>query len=688
MSDHDTKPLAANIAATMTSPAHSTATSAPRAPSISNWARVLVGGVALGIAATTVRVIQLKTAPDERLQRSMVRGNGQLMQQRRTEYSEPRGRIVDRAGRLLALDTIGGRLFLDVRDLYTDALDANERAASKARAAARDSATTSTVALTSITPASLDPISDLASMLAKPLGISVAQIAAPILAKVPVELHTLNENMTDEQWRSLPRFVVVAEDLTQEQMQALTQAKHAAGPRALIRGAHVQPKSVRVRPFEEMAASLVGKTGFDGAGLSGAEFRGDKMLQPTPGSTVFFADNKGQVISVPATGYFAGEAGDEVRLSIDIVIQEAVEREISKTVKESNAGGGRCIVVDVDTGEILAAFDTLRTNTGRTPIAFDPASKIDPALARLRWVTDPFEPGSIFKPFIWAWSIQLGKAKRNETIRLPDGPLTVSDGRAKRTIREAHSSSYGTKSWSDCLVKSVNAGMATVALRMSKQEMQQCLSSFGFGKKTGIELPGETAGLLPPKDEWTNKTRAQTSVSFGQGIAVTPLQLVHAFTAFCRDGSMVPLTIAPLTIDSLNASQPVLGEAAALVTREVMQDVITKGTGKKLIDILHYTGFGKSGTAQLVKPTGGYFDDRYMSSFLLGAPFDRPKLAILVTIEDPDKTKGPHGGGALAGPCAARIMNEALEYIGVPTAGELVYKPEKDAAKKSLAHAE
>ena len=151
---------------------------------------------------------------------------------------------------------------------------------------------------------------------------------------------------------------------------------------------------------------------------------------------------------------------------------------------------------------------------------------------------------------------------------------------------------------------------------------------------------------------------------------------------------MVPLTIAPLTIDSLNASQPVLGEAAALVTREVMQDVITKGTGKKLIDILHYTGFGKSGTAQLVKPTGGYFDDRYMSSFLLGAPFDRPKLAILVTIEDPDKTKGPHGGGALAGPCAARIMNEALEYIGVPTAGELVYKPEKDAAKKSLAHAE
>ena len=376
-----------------------------------------------------------------------------------------------------------------------------------------------------------------------------------------------------------------------------------------------------------------------------------------------------------------GSAGDDVRLSIDIVIQEIVERRIKETVTKSNAGGARCIVVDVDNGEILAAYDTLRAGSSYAMAVQDKLAATDPRLARLRWVTDPFEPGSIFKPFVWAWSIELGKARPNETIHLPDGPLTVVDGRARRTIREAHSSSYGTKSWHDCLTKSVNAGMATVAMRMTNDQMKSCISTFGFDKTTGIGFKSETRGILPPKDEWTNKTRALTSVSFGQGIAVTPLQLVHAFTAFCRDGSMVPLSIVPLGTRTLSGSQLVVSEKVAMTTREVMQDVITDGTGKKLKNILVYSGFGKSGTAQLVNPKGGYFQDRYMASFLLGAPFERPELAILVTIEDPDKSKGVTGGGALAGPCAAEIMNEALEYIGVPTKGELVYGEKKASDK-------
>ena len=281
------------------------------------------------------------------------------------------------------------------------------------------------------------------------------------------------------------------------------------------------------------------------------------------------------------------------------------------------------------------------------------------------------------------WAIDLGKARANETIRLPDGPLTVTDGRARRTIREAHSSSYGTKSWHDCLTKSVNAGMATVALRMSTQEMKDCLSSFGFGMRTGIGLGGESAGILPPADEWTNRTRAQVSVSFGQGVAVTPLQLMHAFTAFCRDGTMVPLSLEPRDPRAQVVSRRALGESSTRVTREVMEDVIRQGTGKKLKDILRYTAFGKSGTAQLVNPKGGYYDGRYISSFIIGAPMEDPKIAVLVTIEDPDKvrTKGSYGGGALAGPCSAHIVNGTLEYLGVPTDGELVYADKKDDKK-------
>lgn len=635
----------------------------PAATSIANWSRVLVGGVALAIVLTAARVAQLKAAPEAQLLASMQRPNGQLVQQRAAVEPEPRGRIVDRMGRLLALDTVGGRLFIDVRDLYIDALAAAVRA--EKSGAPRVS--------------TLDPISELARQLERPLGVPAPEIVALVQKKVPTELHTLPRELEAADRDRLPRFVVLAEDLSEAQMDAVAEARRASGPRGILRGAHVQPKSVRMRPFEELAAALIGKTMPDGTGLSGAEHRANTALKPTPGRSLYFADARGQMISVPANGHLAGAPGDEVRLSIDMVVQELVEREINSTVAASNAGGARCLVIDTQTGEILAAYDTLRTGGARTEIAQDPMRRHDPALARLRWVTDPFEPGSIFKPFIWGWAVDLGKARASERIALPDGPLTVTDGRARRTIREAHPSSYGTKSWHDVLTKSVNAGMAKVALRMSTQELKDGLRAFGFGQRTGIGLAGESAGILPPADEWSNRTRAQVSVSFGQGIAVTPLQLMQAFSAFCRDGTIVPLSLEPVAPDARVRERRALGESAAMLTREVMEDSIRAGTGKKLKDILRYTAFGKSGTAQLVNPKGGYYDGRYISSFIIGAPFDDPKIAVLVAIEDPDlnKTGASYGGGALAGPCAAHIVNGALDYLGVPSDGELVYSEKK-----------
>ena len=659
------------------------ATAPQSARSIARWSRVLVGCIAAAIALTAVRVAQLKVDPSEQLLASMQRPNGQLIQQRAADEPEPRGRIVDRMGRLLALDTVGGRLFIDVRDLYVDAIAAADLGARRSADRAQPVEPASLAATQKPAAATLDPILELARALERPLGMPSSEIVAVIHRRVPEDLRTITGELSAEDRKRLPRFVVIAEDLNEAQIAAVTEARRAAGPRGLLRGAHVQPKSVRLRPFEELAAALIGKTKPDGTGLSGAEHRSQGTLAPTAGRTLYFADARGQMISVPANGHLAGEAGDEVRLSIDMVIQDIVEREIDKTVQESNAGGARCIVIDTHTGEILAAYDTLRANTGRTSIADDPNRTRDPALARLRWVTDPFEPGSIFKPFVWGWAIDIGKARAKEVIALPEGPLTVADGRARRTIREAHASSYGTKSWHDVLTKSVNAGMATVALRMSTQEMKDGLEAFGFGRRTGLGIAGESAGILPPAEEWKNRTRAQVSVSFGQGIAVTPLQLMHGFTAFCRDGSMVPLTLAPVAPDARIPTRRALGEQAAMVTREVMEDVIKQGTGKKLKDILRFTAFGKSGTAQLVNPKGGYYDGRYISSFIIGAPFEDPRIAVLVAIEDPDKvkTRGSYGGGALAGPCSAHIVNGTLEYLGVPTDGELVYSEKKDPAK-------
>ena len=653
------------------------------ARSIARWSRVLIGCIAAAIALTAVRVAQLKVDPAEQLLASMQRPNGQLIQQRAADEPEPRGRIVDRMGRLLALDTVGGRLFIDVRDLYVDAIAAADLGAKRSGDRAQPVEPASLAAAPKAPTVALDPILELARALERPLGMPSAEIVSIIHRKVPEDLRTISGDLSPEDRKRLPRFVVIAEDLNEAQIAAVTEARRAAGPRGLLRGAHVQPKSVRLRPFEELAAALIGKTKPDGTGLSGAEHRSQGTLAPTAGRTLYFADARGQMISVPANGHLAGEAGDEVRLSIDMVIQDIVEREIDKTVQESNAGGARCIVIDTHTGEILAAYDTLRKNTGRTSIADDPNRARDPALARLRWVTDPFEPGSIFKPFVWGWAIDIGKARAKEVIALPEGPLTVADGRARRTIREAHASSYGTKSWHDVLTKSVNAGMATVAMRMSTQELKDCLDAFGFGRRTGLGVAGESAGILPPAEEWKNRTRAQVSVSFGQGIAVTPLQLMYGFTAFCRDGSMVPLTLEPIATDARIPTRRALGEQAAMVTREVMEDAIKQGTGKKLKDILRFTAFGKSGTAQLVNPKGGYYDGRYISSFIIGAPFEDPRIAVLVAIEDPDKvkTRGSYGGGALAGPCSAHIVNGTLEYLGVPTDGELVYSEKKGPAK-------
>ena len=815
-----------------------------RARSISRWACVLVAGVAVGITGITVRVVQLKTDPSEQLLASMADANGKLAQQRAVSDALPRGEILDRNGRTLALDTISGTLYVDVRDLYRDTLAQNERSA--ARIAAGKARESDRIVL--------DPISELAAQLGPLLGMPQDDVVARIVhrdplagdhQRVPADLRRIPASgaLTDAEWAALPRYVVVEKEMNEDQIRLLRAAREAGGPTSIVRAAHMQPKPERVRPYGDIGAPIVGKTGIDvisdiplvvdvrelyreaygenldriarlaqgddvllrddpvgevaqalaplagmspdaialailgdpaglpemrlkswaiamqstpeqfeefldslptgvvvkaattekereefakaqagenaaaalafaslrpglegTVGRSGFELLAQDHLASKPGYTTYFASRLGSVISIPPNGFRAGDEGDDMRLSIDIIIQEMVEGHVNKMVADANASGGRAIVLDASSGEVLAAYSTINPKTGREPITTDWGMR-DPALARMRWATDPFEPGSIFKAFVWAWATDHGFARRNETIRLPDGPLVLADGRAKRSIREAHESSYGTKTWEQVLVKSVNAGMATVAFRMGNDEMKRCLADWKFGERTLssddsgdkvdqvsqgnggslAQLKSESAGILPPEAEWSNKTRALTVVSFGQGIAVTPLQLVRAFSAFCREGDMVPLSLQPIARDSLTASIPVLSSSAVRESKEVMEKVITEGTGKKLKDILQYRAFGKSGTAQLASPTGGYYQGKWLASFIAGAPFDSPEIVVLVTIEDPDQkseeTGGATGGGAVAGPVVGHIINDVLGYMGIPTDGELVYADKKDAAK-------
>ena len=405
-----------------------------------------------------------------------------------------------------------------------------------------------------------------------------------------------------------------------------------------------------------------------------------------PGSMVRLVDNRKQTIAVPSEGFNPGKSGEPIQVSIDMNIQAMVEDVMDEFVANTNAAAGRCVLVDVDTGEILAMYDTLRTHTGRSPIAVDKDREKHPAFGRNRCVTDPYEPGSTFKPFVWSWVTKLGKLRPESRLDLPSaGGLVVRDGRASRLIRDVKY--YGPSTWKQVLERSQNAGMATAAMKISKSQMQEALATFGFGFRTKCGLPGETAGIITSKKAWT-MAYTQCSVAIGQEIGVTPVQMVRAFTAFCRDGSIVDLTLNRMAPSQRPTTVQALPEPVALMTRDAMRGVLTEGTGRKAEAIAKYEMFGKSGTAQLPKKTAsgkniGYYEDRYVSSFIAAAPFKRPRIAVVVVIEDPDKYMlgaNRYGGGAIAGPAAAHITNAVLEYMGIP--------PERtdDTSKLAAAH--
>ncbi|MFO0827864.1 MAG: penicillin-binding protein 2 [Phycisphaerales bacterium] len=627
-----------------------------RSRRIRRWSAVLLSLVSVSIIATIARVAQLKTDPDPRLVDATQHDDGTPIQYLRRGQPEPRGVIYDRRGRVVAMDIPGQRLFIDPRQVYVEALKALEKAEkAKARAARKGKPTDA-----SMSDISLDPFGDAIAAIAARISCDTGAMMREITTRVPAQLQTLRRDVTPEELDKLPRYIVLKDELTDADLDGL---------RALrVPGIATEPHPKRVYAFGGLGAALIGFVGSEHSGLGGIELRREKTLDPTPGSVVRLVDNRNQTIAIPAEGYRPGDPGQPVQLSIDMFVQEIVERILTKTVEDANAGGGRCVVVDVETGEVLAMYDVLRQSTGRSPIGVDPARTVNPALGRNRCVTDAYEPGSTFKPFVWSVATLLGKFRPDDILPTPSaGGYVVSDGKSSRLIRDVKY--YGPSSWKKVLEKSMNAGMSIAAMRMTKKQLQDGIDAFGFGHKTSCGLPGEIAGIVTKPANWT-MVYTQCSVAMGQEIGVTAVQMIRAFTAFCRDGSIVELSLERTDPSADPRTKRVLPEAVALMTRDAMRGVMTEGTGHRANKIAMYEVFGKSGTAQLPKPKGGgYYQDRYVSSFLAGAPFDKPKIAVLVVVDDPDKYKlgyNNYGGGAIAGPAAVRIVNETLQYMGIP----------------------
>ncbi len=509
-----------------------------------------------------------------------------------------RGDLLDRRGRVLATSSLGYRLFLD--------------------------------------PQEVADIQTIAVDLAQVLRRDPAQIDQKIIP------------------RRHRRYVVIDHLLEDWEVDAI----RAAG----MPGVGLEPRLVRHYPHDELAAAIVGFVGFEHSGLGGAEYLLDDRLAPEHGRLTFLRDARRRALWIEPEGYEPAQPGRPVQLSIDLVIQDIAQKRLQQAVEEFNAGGGRLVVMDSRTGELLALVDILNPREGWDEYTSDPLRATDPALGRNRCVTDPYEPGSTFKPFIWALATELGVVHPDEVLPTPPpGGATYRTSRG-RAIRDAFP--HENASWRTVLVRSLNSGMAMIGERLTSQQMRDGVIRFGFGHETRCGLPGESAGIITNMRDWNHYT--QTSVPIGQEIAVTPVQMVRAFAVFARDGTLPPVrtTAAASTQTSdvdFDIVHRVLNGKTVTVTREVMLEA-----ADRRVQSSQYRIFGKSGTAQLPRRDGrGYHEDRYVSSYIAAAPYTEPRIVVLCVLDDPDKSIG-HYGGRIAAPVVRDVIDQALQYLGVP----------------------
>jgi cell division protein FtsI (penicillin-binding protein 3) len=445
-------------------------------------------------------------------------------------------------------------------------------------------------------------------------------------------------------------------------------------------------------PAGNLLAAVIGKVGVDGTGLAGVEAGYNEPLRERAGFVEPVLDARGNPLWVPPSGYAPSIPGAPVRLSIDLEIQRIVVEELERRVSELDAAGARCVVVDPETGEVLALADVVRTpddlveagsEEHRRALAEnrrvrvrtlkpDPVRAREPALSRVRCAVDVYEPGSTFKPFVWSMVVERGRVTPGEMLDTEGGVWTTGYGRTLRDVAERDE-----QSWSDVLVNSSNIGMAKGAERLEPTELREDVLRWGFGEATGLPVPGEAGGLVTSRADWTKLT--QSSVPMGYEIGVTPLQMARAFSAFARAGNrageMPALTLEALTPGDprLRVTQRVLRPSTAEAARGAMVEVARRMAERTPIWIpgeepFGYSAFGKSGTAKSVSPAGGYLERQYTSSFIGAAPAEHPRLVIVVVIDDPGPEvvrAGRYFGSMTAGPCLLRIARRSLRYLGV-----------------------
>ena len=449
-------------------------------------------------------------------------------------------------------------------------------------------------------------------------------------------------------------YVLVARKISHETAARVSKAN--------IPGVDVvhEETGVRFAPSGRLASTVLGFTGVDDNGLEGIEYYYDSLLSAKSGKEVDEGDQWGRpfpfaqqhVVQAPRQGY-------DLALTLDSYLQFSTERVLRDTVAQFHAASGTALVMDPYTGEILALANVPDYDVGR----YDRASA---DARRNRAVSDVYEPGSTFKLITAAAALDSGKVTPADRFPALD-ELRVGDRVIHNADDDLPASGLGTENLEDIIALSHNVGAAEVGLRIGERTMAAALQRFGFDRTTRAGLPGETSGIVPPRETWS-RTSLPT-IAFGHGIAVTPIELVRAYCAIANGGWLV----RPRILDAImnpdgkpvyryraELERRAISPETAAILRGYLRAVVLRGTGASA-RIPGYTTAGKTGTAQVAEH-GRYVQGQYIASFIGMVPAEKPRYVILVKVEKP---RGAIYGSVVAAPAFARIAKLAMLHAGV-----------------------
>jgi cell division protein FtsI (penicillin-binding protein 3) len=411
-----------------------------------------------------------------------------------------------------------------------------------------------------------------------------------------------------------------------------------------IPGVHVLNEQRRYYPMGEVTAHLVGITGIDDKGQEGLELGYDHWLTGTEGTQRLLKDRRGR-LAREAELVKSAEPGNELMLSIDSRLQYMAYRELKKAVEKNKASAGSLVMIDVQTGEVLAMVNQPSYNPNNR-------KGLEAYRMRNRVMTDIVEPGSTLKPFTVAAALESGKYDRYTEVKTGVGYMRVG----RNAVRDVRG--YGTIDVETVLKKSSNIGVSKMALDIGADTLVDMLRRIGFGQSPGTGFPGERAGYLPYKDRWSDIEIA--TLSFGYGLTVTPLQLAQAYSVLGAGGILRPISL--IKRDVAPDGIRVMDEKVADDVLSMLGKVVGKGGTGWRGAVKSYNVAGKTGTVKKVGGSG-YSDDRYIGLFAGVAPVENPRIATVVIIDDPAGDQ--YYGGVIAGPVFSKVNGQALRMLGV-----------------------